>query len=322
MKAISIQVYKLSVLVLCLGFLVNCGGGDSDDPEPGGGGIPADFDLFEKQGTWRVSLTSHMSMDESFTFGTDTVNMVGSADAIAVLPFTFSRSGSQITTTNCDAYAPEVEDISDFDLIDDELEDDEDFDPLDCTNEVENYTKISDSQYRIEYSCGSEMSITMDFAKVSDQTEFDFGSLSFTSQQYSDLDTTDGVCGTLTELDASFAYTPQPNSFELLDGTETVDAITVAAPYNGTRIEIGFDFFGDVQPGNYTVVDFSEGAGEVEVYLSSEIYGGLATDPGYEFASGGTVSITSVSATSASGTFSITTDGGDTIVGSFSFDIG
>jgi len=326
MNVTSALASKSSILAICLGLLISCGGGggggDDDDSSGGGSGggsgIPADFDLFEQSGTWRLVADSEFNLNSEITLNGTTVNLNSSADVKQTIVTSFDSSNGVLTTLSCDAYAAEVELIEDIDI---EEEFNDPSDPVACTTTSLEFTEVSDTNYRIEYSCDNSLAFTLDFTKLSDQIEFDFGSLSFTSVLHADLNTTDGVCGTREEGLGMAVYTPQPNALGLLDSTTPIHQFNVASPYDGNRISIDFEFSEDIQPGVYTVVDGIVAAGEVNVLLSSLIYGGTADDPDFVEGDGGTVTITAISNFSVTGSFDITTEDGDAINGSFSFDI-
>ncbi len=307
----------LSVLSIAF-LLVNCGGGSSSSGDSDSDGIPASFDLLSQSGTWRLTVDSSFSDDSDFTIGPDTVNLVASANVRQIEVTAFEVKGDQVVSQGCDADAAETESLTEveesFDLTD--LTDD----PA-CANETIDYVKNSDSSYRVAYNCPGLLSFSIDFVKLNNTAEFDFGSLSFASTRNADLNTSDGVCGGLEDGLGTSVYTPQPNALSLVDGETPINTITVAAPYDGNRISLRFQFFDDIQPGTYMVKRIAAANDEASVDLSSVIYGGTPDDPESESAESGTVTIAAIGELSASGSFDIVTESGDAINGSFSFDI-
>lgn len=319
MKSVTGNSLKSAFLSIAMVGLVSCGGGGGDsDDNSGDNSIPADFDLFEQSGTWRLIADSEFNLISDITVNTDTVNLVSSAEAKQTVVTSFESTNGVLTTQSCDADAAEVEVIDDIDI---EADFNDPSNPFSCVSTSLIFTEVSATNYTIEYSCDNTLAFKLDFTKLSDQTEFDFGNLSFTSTLHADLNTTVGVCGSREEGQGMEVYTPQPNALNLLDETTPIHSFNVAAPYDGNRISIDFEFSEAIQTGVYTVVDGIVATGEVSVFLSSLIYGGTVDDPNSVDGNGGTVTIAAISDFSIAGSFDITTDDGDTINGSFSFDI-
>lgn len=307
-----------------LAVVSGCGGGGGNNADNGNNGdisqIPDDFDLMEQPGTWRMSAVTHTNLNNDITLGDVTVNVQGTINSSQLLVKSWNPNGSEIIESSCWVAAPE--NVMDNSFADDHL--DGGYDDLgfsDCVSETMDYIRVTDSHYRIEYSCDNFFSYTLEFIKLYDQTEFNFGNLSFTSLLHEDLNATAGVCGTLTELRDVSAFTPQPNNFGLEDHDKNPKSFSVMGPYIGNRISIDFKFFSDIQVGSYTVVDVPESNDEVHVVLSSVTFGGTPDDPGFSHAESGVVNVTSIGTYSVTGTFEILTRDGDSMSGSFSFNI-
>ncbi len=293
--------------------LTSCGGGG--DGSSTKSGIPADFDLFEQTGTWR--LTADIQFNLSPPTGDPLINLDITSDSTISTVAAIEVSGDNITLNDCDAAAPETVTISE---LEDEISNDLSDEDLNCNSETTNYTKISATNYRIEYSCDDSISTTITYKKISDATDFDFGQLSFTSNN-GDLNTTSGVCGTIGDIHVDTVVTPEPNDLLLTNSTDDFQSISIVAPYNGNRIGIDFEFTENVTVGTYNVSTNAGLSNEVEVELASVTYGGTPADPDYIEAISGNVNINSIGPFAVTGTFDMTTNTGDVITGSFNFDI-
>jgi len=316
------KIRKLCVILFSITIIIGCGGGGgggSDDPDESvGGGIPPEFDLFDQPGIWLLTTVSQFSIDSEI----DTVDLVTSGNVIQVSPEAFSRSNGNVSFISCDAGTPFIVAEDSIDLFGNFIEDISLLRKEDCDPLVENYIKNSSSSYSIEFSCGTTASLNLEFVKLSDQDNFDFGSFSFESTINPDLNANTGVCGSIIDGTGTTEYLPQPNDLNLLDETRSVDTITVGAPYNGNIISMEMSFPGGANVGTYTVVNFANDASEVGVFLESYTFGGSPGEsPGGFDATSGTVTISAVSTNSASGNFNITVENTDTMIGSFDFTI-
>ncbi len=308
MNKIFSSTPKKLPIILGVAILTGCGGGGGGSDTKSG--IPADFDLFAQSGTWR--LTADIQFNLSPPTGDPLIDLDITSDSTISTVAAIDVSGDNITLNDCDAEAPETVTISE---LEDEISNDLSDEDLDCKSETTNYTKISSTNYRIEYNCDDSISTTITYKKISEATDFDFGQLSFTSSN-GDLNTNSGVCGTISDTNVDTIVTPQPNSLSLTNSTIDFQSISIVAPYNGNRIGIDFEFTENVTEASYDV-----SSNEVEVELASVTYGGTPADPDYIEATSGNVNIDSIGPFAVTGTFNITTNTGDNIVGSFHFDI-
>lgn len=311
MEKILAKSFKASLLALSMVSVISCssgGGGDDDDDN----GIPSDFDLFEQSGTWRLTFDIASIFELEQSDGTDTINIQNNFDFMGSIVTTIKVDGNTITIADCDAETPEVTGEDDFDeeFIDELFED------LECDDEDVDYTKISDEHYRVEFSCDDINTTTLDYVKLNDSAEFDFGSLAFTFDGNADLDSSVGICGGIASGSVESIVTPQPNGIGLTNSNEVISNIVVSSPYDGNIISIEFDFEETVTVGTFSVDTF-----EVNVDLTSVIFGGTATDPDFVEAVTGNVNITAISEFAVTGSFDITTEDGEDIAGDFSFDI-
>jgi len=315
MNKIFTLIPKKLPIILGVAILTSCGGGGGSSDTKSG--IPADFDLFAQTGTWR--LTADIQSNLTPPTNDPLINLNISADLTLSTVAAIGVSGDNITLNDCDAAAPETITVSE---LEDEITDDLSFDDdLNCKSETTNYTKISSTNYRIEYSCDNSISATITYTKISDATDFNFGRLAFSSTNNAALDTTSGVCGIIGDTHVDTVFTPQPNSLSLTNSTIDFQFISIVAPYDGNRIGIDFEFTENVSVGTYNVSTNAELSNEVAVELASVTYGGTPADPNYIEATSGNVNIDSIGPFAVTGTFDMTTDTGDTIMGSFHFDI-
>ena len=318
MKVNSETSIKSLLVALCIAILISCGGGggggddDSADVDASNDDsssddssaeattdntsvITADFDLFEQTGVWVLRLTAHESFDEDFTLGGNTVNTKGILDLSQQAHFILEKSGSLAIYTTC-GISPEVEEIAEIALVedDDEFFVTDEHNPGQCVNIKEEYVKVSDEEYRYEYSCGPDVDFVLEITKFGDEPEFNFGSLAFTSALNSDLSVSNGVCGAISKLETIDVVTPEPNIFGLESGSAKFNNFNVAAPYKGSQIVISFNFTDDMRVGTYTVVNAADASDEVAVSLESVIFGGTPANPDTSSADGGTVSISAI----------------------------
>lgn len=317
--------------------LVACGGGGGDSSSSGpdssssssGGGteVTADqFDVYNKSGVWRTDMDFDIDTVFEFDYGGESYDF----DVVSLISGSFTSavdyiSENNIVIKNCDAYDAEIANDSTVDgddLIDD-LDTDEEFDLWNCDSELQaRYFILSEDSYRIGIFCESEELGTIAMNRISNESEFGQGSLSFTSTQFENLSTSNGVCGNTFYVSAD--VTPRDSSL----GTETysseTESISIAAPYVNSQIEISFSFSGAVSPGTYQVVEYVDDEStliQASVEITSPEFGGSGEYPGAMWGTAGTVTLTSVSDYQAIGTFDITTDTGDSLSGNFSFDI-
>ena len=308
---------KLGLGLLGAGALIiaGCGGSSSDGD---GGGSLADLSplsaLLETDGTWLISMSGDMSlslqiidgitMNSDITFNERTVT-------------TTRYANGMVTDKSCDALPPEVYSPTDLDI---------EFSDIagpgqTCPGESSTLTRISDTHYRLDYTCGKAKA-SFEIAKLSDSPQFDQGSLTFQSALNDDLNATSGVCGSFEDTVSVSTYTPQPNDYDLVDTTETVRGFSVTAPYGSDLLEMDFSVVADLAVGTYNVTTLASLADEIEVALISPAFGGTSDNPATRYASSGSVTIEAVSNYAIRGTFNLNTVDGDNLAGSFDIDIG
>lgn len=301
-----------SALLLAFG-LAACGGGGGSGSNNNGVTWPEFLDIYDTSGTWTVDLdansTTSMNLGNGVTGSFD-------FDIESLQVFTVDVvNQSNIAENSCDGYPPEVSTQAEFESEDEFLDSDQ------CSTSSATFTELSNDSFRVNFRCDAFTAVAV-FTRVSDTPEMDFGTLTFTSVDHANLDTGLGVCGEVDITSGTSTYTPQPNPAGLVNETTEETDIIVVAPWGSNEVALEFTFQGPVTAGQtFTVVQDAENAGEVEVGVLSAELGGTPTVPAYVEGSSGSVTVTGLGATSASGSFNFSTAAGDTLVGSFTFDI-
>ena|GEM_PF-2846635 len=188
-----------------------------------------------------------------------------------------------------------------------------------CDTEIDTrYFLVTDDHYRITFAFQNEQLGQMDLALMSNESQFNQGTLTFTSDQYTDLNATSGVCASNSDI-----YTEITN----LDSGEEIPpsrigVITLAVPYESGRLALEMSFGDSVTPGTYTVGSHENlNTVNASAILTSVEFGGTTDTPFYVAATAGSVTIDSVGEFSAAGSFNLSTETGDNLSGSFTFDI-
>lgn len=315
----------LWLLPLLTSLLIACGGSSGGSNNDGGstGNFTADsevskedFDLFSTSGTWK----STGGVD--FSYSGDFEDFTGSAEIefenIGVA-YVIHNSDTDITVGSCEAVREETlsSEIVEDDFFFDTEEDDE---FLPCDTLQTKFYKADDSNYKIELLCDSEIFADFEVTKLSDTPAFNFGTVAFTSEFNDDLAaTSEGVCGS---LDREFMNitADQPG---IPGSTTDLASINFAVPYGDHIMHFSFEMHGALTTGTFDVVSdlFPPFANKIEADVTSTFYGGSAEFPDSRFGIGGTVTIDSVGADSASGSFDLEMVDGDNLVGTFSFDL-
>ncbi len=226
----------------------------------------------------------------------------------------YERAGDSFFVDACSLTEPE-----DMAIDPEEYEPDtEEF----CESSELKYYQNASNVLSMEVECDGSVAWRGTWTKISDLPTFTQGNLSFSSSMYPPLDSTSGVCGSLTQSAIASQYLPQPNDLQLTDDENEGWQITVISPYaDSERVKLYMTFNGDAAPGTYHVYDDSEDVADaVDVLMSSAIYGGSAEEPSSQSADSGTVTITSVTGNLVSGSFDLLMGTGDTVEGSFSVD--
>jgi hypothetical protein len=297
---------KNTFLAFATASLVGCGGGETvSDSDPA-----VLKEMFEESGVWRRVDDTSITLNESLETSGGKTHLAGSATMNSKTVYSIDNTGSQVLQTYCNVYPPLVV------VYDDAFRT-----YGTCDDLTEKYVKISDSQYRKETRCKGSITV-LNFTKISDSTEFNFGSLSFTAVKHSGLGASTSVCGSLWSRYETRDFTP--DMVDLPDYDLTKNYISVVAPYNGSKILLELSFLDAINIDSYTVVEHQTLNSQVEVSLISTAFGGTLESPYKSDAVSGSVTINTIEDYSASGTFNITLDDAgdnDVISGSFSFDI-
>lgn len=319
-------------LILALGIsltgLAACGGGgkkDDDKDDQAQNGFPADFQLFQQDGIWKI--TTDIDFSHSLTVNTGGNTVTGSASGTAFYVTQLSvdyADDSHIRFTHCDEDMPD--DFSLQDLEQDLYFQDTDTDDLVCTNERHTYTRINDDTYTIEIACDNAFSAVITAIRVSDGTGFNAGTFSFNGPEtYPSLNADSGVCG---ELGGAHGTAVFPDGSGIPDQSfETFEIVAAARSYgqdpNVHPVALEMEFTVTPEVGAYTVVAGGMDPGPDEVgyvQLTSAVFGQTAEDPASILATGGTVTITAITDSAVSGTFDLQTDQGN-FSGSFDYDL-
>ncbi len=276
-----------------------------------------DFDLLLQSGVWRTKYNFTFSSSQAFDglpTGDVTINYSVAANGVTVNAIQFNNVNDVVYTDCYDGPQQLTSDDFEESLL---IEQDEDSDQL-CEFSYK-YYKINDASYRIELYCDATLYGEVETIKVSDSSTFDFGNLAFSSTLYPSLSTSTGVCGERDQLTSSSTFTPPS---DLLPSVEIdQSSIGFGAPYQDNWIYFEFDFPGEITTGTFNVNSFAQAAGEVEADAVSAVFGGTAEDPQWVSGISGTVTVSSVGEYSASGSFNFITGTGDTLQGTFDFDM-
>lgn len=321
---------NLLVSVAMTGALAACGGGSGGGNEGGNNRLfgnfdagtqvsESEFDIFSGTGVWLSEgffnyRGTQEYRDVKVDFELDT--------SLTSVTSVLYNSSTDVVGRDCDELGPVQASSDYFNFEDEEIfsPEEDDFDL--CQTNSTNYYKMSPTNYGIEIICDSEVFASFEFTKLSNSSDLNFGSLSFTSNTYDDLNSNDSVCGGFTEGTVKATY-EQPNPYDA-DNTETqYDVLSIGALYGNSAIYFEFEVEGKLSTGTYSVVDYysDQGPNQIYVDISSGEFGGSTDYPVYLSGDSGTVTIQSISGNSASGTFEITTYNGATFTGSFSFDL-
>ncbi|MDO6784484.1 hypothetical protein Q4583_10190 [Neptunomonas phycophila] len=280
----------------------------------------ADIINYQEAGVWRSASAFSFTLNDSYSFGGQTYTMTADVgiESVAV-SISEEVNATSSLVTSCYVNGPETIDVSDW-LDVDTGEEDMDI----CDDETQKYYRNADgSELAMVLYCGADAYGRIDFKHLSDVPAFDFGTLSFTSGLYNDLDSSDGVCGQLEDLETQTTVTPA------LDAVESGDSksyeIGVMAPYGGQYIMFYFEFLNKPTAGNYTVVnnyvtdDLVGNQVLVRLHTSAAEMGGNLDDPEVIRAVSGTITLSALGTYSASGSFDLVMDNSDDIEGDFNF---
>ena len=284
----------------------------------------ADFSPFNTTGAWRITTAADYIVTSDVTRNDTSVEVTRDVESTEVdILTTLVNEDGTVTGDYCNEYGsitlPEPRDEEEMD--DSYLEEGEYNSPFCDTSDIQ-YVEVSDTLYRIDKYCDDVLTESTEYALLSDVPEFNFGTLSFTSDQFDDLDTDSGVCG--TRDDFSYSKTaPQPNDLNISDREVEDYEIGFAAPYGENLIYFEIETTQPFQAITYTVVeDFSgEAVDEVEVEVTSATFGSTLFFPADVDAIDGSVTLSAVSANAVEGSFDLTTETGDRLQGSFSFNL-
>jgi hypothetical protein len=282
----------------------------------GGEVAQADFDLLLQSGVWRFTNNFDFTFAQQVDlFGTNyTINAMTDIEGVGVSAIQYNGV-NDVTLNDCDANGAQQLNSDDYDedLLSQEFDDDEDV----CEFSYK-FFKLSSTHYRVEFYCDANLSGYIEGNKLSSGSDFNFGSLSFTSNQFADLNTSSGVCGAKQTSNVASVVTPSnPN---LPDSNITQSSIEVGAPYQDSWVFLQFEFGKPVTPGTYAIA-LTGGEDQVTAEAYSSIFGGSPGDPASMFAISGSVTVSAIGDNSASGSFNLLMSSGDNLQGNFNFNL-
>ncbi len=191
-----------------------------------------------------------------------------------------------------------------------------------CPNETKRFSRLDANHYKADVFCEDELWMTLNFAWLHAGPDFDEGSLSMVSSNYSDMGTNHKVCAVLEQIVSTEDY-PQPNDLNLSNSEVTERFISVMTQdYQGKPLELLIRFADEIQPGDYVIMDgYPLLPGKVEARLTSPVFGGTNRLPKQIMAISGTVTITEITRYKAVGSYDFQTAGEGSFNGSFSVDL-
>lgn len=317
----------LTTLTLSALTLTACGGSSDDDtdnankmsssPNNASGAtftkISAnEFDVSMGSGVWRTSFyisTSEEMNELGYEYRTD---LEGTSTLVSILANTDS---GEPRSTECDRSFSEDISVS----LESETEDDLDLFLCDTKAEYD-YFKASDNHYKIEFLCDEKIVSALSLKKLSDAEEFDFGSITMTSDVYEPINTSDGVCGGIMEYD--FSLSGNVDGEQIGYDTNTTD-IHFGTDYNGSHFFVEISLIGLGETGVYDVSpshgfeDDDVSTASIDFY--SATFGGTDQDPMMLTGSTGIITVEALTSQSAKGSYDVETLSGANIKGSFEF---
>lgn len=182
---------------------------------------------------------------------------------------------------------------------------------------------LGGDRFRLVLGCAGAENIVLQ-TKISNSQQFNFGSMSFSSDQYEDFSISSDVCGFLEEQVTQFEYVESDVPQELLEDFEPTSAsvnVSIRAPYLNSYLLLNISFDDVEKLSEVSTGEYSLDEDEVDVYLRSFEFG--VTDSGASTigVNGGLVTISEVRDLGISGSYNLTTYSGDTLEGSFNLNL-
>ena len=313
---------KFWILLPLAAVLVACGGGGKKDKVDNHFADVRGY--YQQDGVWRID--GEITLDKEQVVSSGAVSVTGTIQSninLVTQMVVDYTDDDHIRFRYCDTDPDEIKALNE---IEDEqyFSGDEDFGDF-CESETHKYVAIDENQFRVEVSCGSNLTATMTATRVSDIAAFDAGSFRFTTtdENYSDLDANSGVCGQIMRIHATVSF-PQPNALELSDQDISLTDVMVGVDdYMGQRMVFEMTFPGDVEAGSYTVVGGDE---EPSVGQVGELQMELGSTNSLFGSGGNTVTVNEVGTYSISANFDVNLAQPGLVmpvnfIGSFSFDL-
>jgi hypothetical protein len=223
---------------------------------------------------------------------------------------------TDVISQQCSEHLEYVESLADY--TDFDLTDVEGGNFSECVEQDVIFYKTSDEQLAVEIYCEGSVAMSWEFEKQSDATQFDHGSLSFTSNLNDDIDAKSGVCGEVFELRTTTIDFSEDETTE----ENVIVSIDVSAPYGEDRVIMSMSFNEELAQKTYTVnsrsseTEVTEG---VILDFSSFAFGVDGVEPVTLYGQSGEVTIESFTDNIASGSFDVLTSNGSGFTGNFTF---
>ena len=177
--------------------------------------------------------------------------------------------------------------------------------------------EVTDSYYEVEYSCRGDVVGTVVFDFVGRSDSFNYGELNYTSNDHGSYELNTGVCGILANADTSITTTTTTT----LDSSQEYSMVFSGPDNNGDMVSFYFTFNQAISEGSYTIIPIGDDLDtrSTSGNVSGASISGSAALPGSIEITSGSLEITGVSSSSASGSFDFFTADGDNFVGKFNF---
>ena len=182
-----------------------------------------------------------------------------------------------------------------------------------CTDVSEQYVEISPTEYRLDLLCDNKELGSIWEYKVSDDTAFDYGTVEISSLTLADFDMPSApqICGGVTGGQRTM------RSADSWDSETHYTEIRFAALSDDELLAVQFDFPFELKVGDYPVRGASKDATHEVIVHWGIVDNEFDSIYSNNFPDSGSVTITSVSPSAASGEFFIYFDGRGELIGTF-----
>ena len=155
----------------------------------------------------------------------------------------------------------------------------------------------------------------MTLTHLSDTPSFNQGSLAFSLDSFSPLNSSADVCGSNFYTHVITTVTPQPNAHGIDDSEEEQTDIEILSPYGSSKVSVLINLQSPVSVDVYNI------GSTADLEIASTEFGGSATNPVSFYATSGNVSITQSSSRLVSGSFDVTLNNGSALNGNFTLNL-